>query len=162
MLTIFLWSGWKWRSRSIDRTDEDIHQSDDVGRYNINYRALEPCTNLTLANLYQRWIMCNNEIYYNVIYWCNERAGNFAFCSSAGVSTTDPVLCSKYTFWQNFGCDINYIVSYQGKRCTGTNQHCFYQFHFLVKYKRDWVTSKTSSVCPHVSLIDNLILLQVQ
>ena len=23
--------------------------------------------------------MCNNEIYYNVIYWCNERAGNLHF-----------------------------------------------------------------------------------
>ena len=39
---------------SIDRSDEDINQSDDVGRYNINYKALEPCTSLTLANLYQR------------------------------------------------------------------------------------------------------------
>ena len=114
---------------NIDRNDEDINQSDETGRYNINYTALEYCTNWSLSNPASNGILC--DVCIDVMNWCYEDAGYTAFCSDANVSTVDSILCSNHTFWQNISCSSWSLVDspipiIQGKRCTGTNQHCSY------------------------------------
>ena len=111
---------------NIDRSDEDINQTDETGRYNINYTALEHCTNRSFTNLGSNGIMCD-DICTEVQFWCYEESGNAAYCKDAGVSSLDSILCSNHTFWQNISCFSSWIDGpIQGKRCTGTNQHCYY------------------------------------
>ena len=52
-----------------------------------------------------------------------------------GLTTNDPVLCSNYTFWQNYSCNLILTILdpynssiYKGERCSGTLQHCYYPY----------------------------------
>ena len=134
-----------YRYDNIDRSDEDISQLDEVGRPNINYAAFQPCTEWNLmSNPHEYGLTCGDHC-HGIQNFCNVVSS--AYCSNAGILTNDPVLCSNYTFWQDFKCHLKmgypyhppyYNPSiYPGERCTGTLQHCYFpffsslEFHFL-------------------------------
>ena len=139
------------RYDNIDRSDEDISQSDEVGRPNINYTALEPCTEWSINNIHHKGLTCGNHC-LGIKNFCLNSAT--AFCSNAGVLSSDPVLCSNHTFWQNFDCNLK-IESffglkpsyYPGKRCSGKLQHCYYPLDRSLDYHPTPDTSLYPTTC---------------
>ena len=118
----------------IDRSDEDIVNTFDVGAVNIDYQFLKKCEN----DLGDPGITCHydNQEYLCVYIgqWCKkeDKASCIVDSSNATtISTLDKRLCQNTPFWNNV--DPDYYASKEkiafGRKCNGTQQHFIYTWY---------------------------------
>merc|ERR1712217_156197 len=105
----------------------------------IDYDSILPCN--TTAGY--SGLMCGSTCVANHV-WCNPAVLSLGHPPtpppSCGTFTTHhPLLCRNTTFWSSKTCDFEERgeVLYYGRRCRGTQQHCYYTRHDRYDYSVD-------------------------
>ena len=115
----------------LDRSDEEHIENILLHSKESSYKDLHRC-----KSSHDDGLQCTRENCKKNFEWCRSDPRYKTSCTTPNsdtVESDDPLLCADHVLMRDVDCNHNWggsTVSWYGRRCSGSNQHCSYPWYF--------------------------------